>query len=151
MSFAKTAGSACAAVGTDAAFPSQPWEGRTARFTAHRGSSAAVVAVHGELDASNAGQLAEYVQRCAVYCNWLVLDLSDLDFIGTAGFDALHTINSRCASADVPWVAVPSSAVSKLLRICDPGKALPVTDSVPATPAENDEPRRLLQLVTQPR
>jgi hypothetical protein len=46
---------------------------------------------------------------------------------------------------------VPGKAVSRLLRICDPDNALPVAESVPDIPDENEQPRRLFQLVPQPR
>jgi anti-anti-sigma factor len=151
MSIARTAGPAGAAVGTDGAFPSQPWETRIARFTAQWGPSAAVITAHGELDAANAGQLADYVQRCAAFSKLLILDLSGLEFFGTAGFSALHTINVRCAKADVQWAVVPSRAVSRLLRICDPEHALPTAESANAALAGQTQPRRLLQLVSQPR
>jgi anti-anti-sigma factor len=109
-----------------------------------------VISAHGELDASNAGQLADYAQRFAAESPSLVLDLSGLEFFGTAGFSALHTINVRCASADMRWAVVPSRAVSRLLRICDPDNALPIATSAAAV-AENGGPRGLLQLVSQPR
>lgn len=140
-----TAGSAATA------FPSQPWESHTARFTAHRGASAAVVSASGELDASNANQLADYVARCAASSKSLVVDLTGVEFFGTAGFSALHTINVRCAGADVRWAVVPSHAVSRLLRICDPDKTLPIAESVAEGLADNEEPRRLLQLIAQSR
>jgi len=151
MSAMNTARSAGAAVGIDAAFPSQPWESRTARFTARWGPSAAVITAHGELDASNAGQLAEYVQRCATYSKSLVLDLSGVEFFGTAGFSALHTIDIRCVGADVHWTVVPSRAVSRLLHICDPEGVLPTAESVAAVLTSRDERGRLLQLVSQSR
>ncbi|WP_196805113.1 STAS domain-containing protein [Mycobacterium sp. UM_WGJ] len=84
----------------------------------------------GELDAANASQLADYVQRCAGYCEWVVLDLNDLEFIGTAGFSALKAICDRCAETMVYCTTVPGVAVARLLRICDPGNALPTTSSV---------------------
>ena len=61
--------------------------------------------------------------RCAMPSapNDLALDLTGVDFFGTAGFSALHTLNVRCAGAGVEWVLVPSNAVSRLMRICDPG------------------------------
>ena len=63
----------------------------------------------------------------------MIVNLSDLEFFGTAGFSALHTINVRCAGADVrgPWCRVRQ--LSRLLRICDPdnaARAAPVTESV---------------------
>ena len=127
------------------------FETPTARFTAEWGPSFVVVTAHGELDASNANQLADYVQRCAAHCNSVILNLSGLEFFGTAGFSALHTINVRCAGADVRWTVVPSKAVSRLLRICDPDKALPLADSVPDVLDGNEQPRRLFQLVPQAR
>jgi anti-anti-sigma factor len=142
---------ACADVGADAVFRSQPLECHTARFTADWGPSGPVITAHGELDASNATQLADYVQRCATHSRSLILDLSGVEFFGTAGFSALHTINVRCAGADVHWAVVPSQAVSRLLRICDPDNALPIAKSVDAAVSEDDDPRPLLQLVSQPR
>jgi anti-anti-sigma factor len=137
--------------GIGAAFPSQTWESHTARFTAEWGPSGVVITAHGELDASNAGQLADYAQRCATRSASLILDLSGLEFFGTAGFSALHTINVRCAGADVRWAVVPSRAVSRLLRICDPDTALPIADSAAAGVDQNEGQRALLELVAQPR
>ena len=82
----------------------------------------------------------------------LALDLTGVDFFGTAGFSALHTLNVRCAGAGVEWVLVPSSAVSRLLRICDPDSALPIATTMPAALSVlQAEQRRLLQLVSEPR
>jgi anti-anti-sigma factor len=100
----------------------------TAEFTARWGPSAGVVTAHGELDAANADQLAECVQRCVRYCRWLVVDLSGLEFIGTAGFSAPHRINVVCSAAEAHWAMVPSRAVSRLLAICDPDGTLPITE-----------------------
>jgi anti-anti-sigma factor len=134
-----------------AARPSRVFETPSARFTAEWGKSFVVVTAYGELDASNANQLADYVRRCATHSRSVILNLSGLEFFGTAGFSALHTINVRCAGADVRWAVVPSKAVSRLLQICDPDSALPVTRSVPAILEEDEEPSRLFQLVPQPR
>jgi anti-anti-sigma factor len=136
---------------TDGAMPSEPWENHTARFTAEWQPSFVVITAHGELDASNANELADYVQRCAAHADSVVVNLSGLEFFGTAGFSALHTINVRCAGADVRWTVVPSKAVSRLLGICDPDNTLPLADSVPEAANENDQPPRLFQLVPQPR
>jgi anti-anti-sigma factor len=135
----------------NAKLPSRVLETPTARFTAEWGPSFVVVTAHGELDASNAYQLADYVLRCAAHSQSVILNLSGLEFFGTAGFSVLHTINVRCASADLRWAVVPSKAVTRLLRICDPDHALPVTKSVPAIQEKDQRPRRLFQLVPQPR
>jgi anti-anti-sigma factor len=133
--------------------PPPLWENHSARFTARWGSSSAVVTAHGELDASNASELADYVLRCSAHSTSVVVDLSGLDFFGTAGFSALHLINVRCAGANLNWAVVPSKAVTRLLRICDPDNTLPLaTRSGHAVLDEEDGPgSNLFQLIPQPR
>lgn len=109
----------------------QAWQKcRTAEFTVHYGPSTCVITVQGELDAANADQLTAYVRCCAPSRQRLVLDLRGLNFIATAGLSSLHRINVVCSAAGKQWAMVPSRAVSRLLQICDPDAALPVTDSV---------------------
>ena len=81
----------------------------------------------------------------------MIVNLHDVEFFGTAGFSALHTINVRCAGANVRWAVLPSRAVSRLLRICDPDNVLPLVESMSDSLDENEQPRRLFQLVPQPR
>jgi len=131
---------------------------RTAQFSARVGPSGVVIAAHGELDAANANQLADYVERWVRPTARLTLDLRGLEFIGTAGFSTLHRINVVCSNAGSHWSMMPGRVVSRLLRVCDPEGTLPITATAgevftepvptdgepPATPA-------LLQLVPQPR
>lgn len=111
----------------------------------------AVISAQGELDASNAEGLVDYALRDADRTQRLALDLSGVQFFGTAGFSALHTLNVRCAGAGIEWVLVPSAAVSRLLRICDPHSALPTANTMPAALSLLQAERRLLQLVAEPR
>jgi anti-anti-sigma factor len=114
--------------------------------------STAIVTAHGEIDAANAIDFATYALRHVDRVHNLVIDLSGLEFFGSAGFSALHTINVQCAANGSRWAMVPSKAVSRLLRICDPDSTLTVCPSVgTALGAVTGEPRRLLQLVPQPR
>ena len=130
---------------------------RTACHTAHFATrwlkpSTAVITAHGELDAANAQEFVDYTLRHAPHTERLVLDLTGVDFFGTSGFSALHTVNARCAGQEIRWALVPSRAVTRLLRICDPDSALPISDSVDvALSAVQGEPRRLLQLVAKSR
>ena len=111
----------------------------------------AVITATGDLDASNAQEFVEYALRDADRTKRLALDLTGVGFFGTAGFSALHTLNVRCAAAGVEWVLVPSSAVSRLLRICNPDSTLPIAATMPTALALlQAEQRRLLQLVTEP-
>ncbi|OBJ63007.1 STAS domain-containing protein [Mycobacterium sp. 1423905.2] len=119
----------------------------TADFSAQWGPSAGVITANGELDAANADQFADYVQHCAKFCKHIVLDLRGVDFIGTAGFSALHRINVVCSAANAHWAMVPSREVSRLLRVCDPDGALPIAESI--NDAAEAEPG-LLQLIPEP-
>ncbi|BBX21575.1 hypothetical protein MTER_09860 [Mycolicibacter terrae] len=130
MSLLKIAASVMPSQRIDSVPVSDTWECHTVRCVTRWGRSGAVISVDGELDASNADQLAGFLQQCAAYCEWLVLDLSDLEFIGTAGFSALSTTTGRCSDAGIYCTTVPGQAVTRLLRICDPTNALPTSASV---------------------
>ncbi|OBB88063.1 sulfate transporter [Mycobacterium colombiense] len=134
----------------------QSWQqSRTAQFTARWGPTGTLITVDGELDAANTDQLVAYVQQSTSRSRRMVLDLRGLKFIGTAGFSALHRINVKCSGAQVSWAMAPSPAVARLLRVCDPDGTLPVTTPQAEPLLEplwvEDEPRPLLQLVTEPR
>src|SRR4051812_44920886 len=131
----------------------EPADSHTARFaTRWLQPDTAVIAAHGEIDAANSQEFVDYALRHAEQIGRLVLDLTGVEFFGTAGFSALHTLNVRCAGESIEWASVPSAAVSRLLRVCDPDSTLPFFDGIDAAlAAVKDEPRRLLQLVPQPR
>ncbi|KAA1433036.1 STAS domain-containing protein [Mycolicibacter arupensis] len=129
MPILKTAGSLHSGTRPHAATAADTWTSHAAQSVTHWGRSGAVISVEGELDASNVGDLADYVQRCAYYCDWLVLDLSMLEFIGTVGFSTLRTIADRCAEDRIYCTTVPGAAVARLLRICDPDNMLPTAPS----------------------
>ena len=131
----------------------EPADCHTAHFaTRWLHPSMAIITAHGELDAANAQAFVDYALRHAPETERLVLDLSGVQFFGTAGFSALHSVNVRCAGEQIEWAMVPSSAVTRLLQICDPDSALPICGSVDtALSAVQGEPRRLLQLVSKSR
>jgi anti-anti-sigma factor len=126
-------------------------ESNTAHFaTRWLPPGTAVITAHGEIDAANSQELVDYALRHDARINRLVLDLSGVDFFGTSGFSALHALNVRCAGESIAWASVPSAAVARLLRICDPDSALPFHGAVDAAlSAVQGEPRRLLQLVPE--
>ena len=144
---------------TDHAVPASP-ESLVERADSHTAHFAmrclqpdtAVITVHGEIDAANSQEFVDYALRHGDRISRLVLDLSGVDFFGTSGFSALHTLNVQCAGEAIEWASVPSAAVMRLLRICDPDSTLPVFGTVDAAlSACQGEPRRLLQLVAEPR
>jgi anti-anti-sigma factor len=141
---------------TRLAFPDnliEPTDCHTAHFaTRWLQPALAVITAHGEVDAANAQEFVDYSLRHAPHMDRVVLDLTGVDFFGTAGFSALHTLNVRCAAEKIEWALTPSAAVARLLRICDPDSALPICDTVDAAlAAVQGEPRRLLQLVPKSR
>ncbi len=126
---------------------------RRARFAIRRlQPDTAVMTARGEIDAANAQDFVDYALSHAEGISRLVLDLSGVEFFGTAAFSSLHTLNVRCAGESIVWASVPSAAVIRLLRVCDPDSTLPFFDGVDAALAAlQGEPRRLLQLVPKPR
>lgn len=111
-----------------------------------------VVAAHGEIDAANAQEFVNYALRHADIVKHLVIDLSGVDFFGTAGFSALHTLNVRAAGEGTEWALVPSASVTRLLRLCDPDSVLPIcADVAAAVSAVQGRPKPLLQLIPKAR
>lgn len=137
-----------AAFVTPATEATQAWRNHTAKFTVHWGRAGAVVAADGEIDAANAGPFADYAKRCADCCEWLILDLAELTFIGTVGFTALQSISARCATARTRLMVIPSPAVNSVLRICDPQSRLPLVASLTDALADVQKSGRPLRAVT---
>jgi anti-anti-sigma factor len=134
------------------AAPSSAFACGAADFTTFRmPPSAAIIAAVGALDAANASEFEQYACRAGRVTH-LVLDLTGIEFFGTAGYSALLTFNARCAAEGVEWVMAPSRAVSRVLEICDADSALPVQATVEAALAvlSVDSPP-LLQLVPESR
>jgi anti-anti-sigma factor len=113
--------------------------------------STAVISARGDIDAVNAADFADYAARHIPKAERVAIDLSEIDFFGTAGFYALTDIEVHCSAADVDWVVVPSKAVNRLLRVCDPDSALRTCYSVAAALSTLNGKTPLLQLVTKSR
>jgi anti-anti-sigma factor len=110
-----------------------------------------VITARGEIDAANSQDLVDYALRDGDRIKHLVLDMSGIEFFGTSGFSALHALNIRCAEKSIQWASVPSDAVARLLKICDPDSTLPIYGGVDsALSAVSGESRPLLQLVPEP-
>ena len=90
-------------------------------------ASSVRISVAGDIDASNAARLTEYVFHRSANCLELIVDLREVDFFGSAGLTTLLTIAERCSHANVTWTVIPSRAVSRVLDICDPQQTLPRT------------------------
>ncbi|HPX38553.1 MAG TPA: STAS domain-containing protein [Mycobacterium sp.] len=89
-----------------------------------------LVTASGEIDASSATDLCDKIEWYAAGYRQLILDLSDVDFFGTAGYSLLHRLHARCVRAAVDWVLVPGAEVQRLLRVCDPDGILPTAANI---------------------
>jgi anti-anti-sigma factor len=133
--------------------PSQSW-GDGVCLRSHKLNGATVVSVTGELDASNMHRLTDYARSCLTRGGSLVLDLSQLDFLGAQGIQSLFAIADECERSGIGWALVPSHPVSRLLRICDKQARLPSVKSIDQAlelVSASARMRGLLQLVTKSR
>ena len=113
--------------------------------------STAVISAKGEIDATNATEFADYALRHIGQAERVAVDLTDVEFFGTAGLSALKAIEARCSVGNIDWVLVPSKAVNRLLRICDLDSDLHTCYSVAAALSTLNGKTPLLQLVTNSR
>lgn len=89
-----------------------------------------LVTAVGEVDAATAAGLFGNVERQLCGYRQLVLDLSGLEFFGTAGYAVLQRLHSWCARTGRDWVLVPGREVRRLLRVCDPDGVLPTAATI---------------------
>jgi anti-anti-sigma factor len=108
----------------------RPLSPHALRFRTFRSDpSVIVVRVFGDVDASNTSKLACYVEQIRHPLDDVVLDLSGVDFFGTEGVSVLSRMNSG-RGGPAGLAVVPSLAVTRLLRLCDPAPALLVAADV---------------------
>lgn len=89
-----------------------------------------VLRVDGEIDASNAKDLAQTIREFARLKTPLVLDLSHLQFVSVEAFRTLLFVNDELRKTRVYCSVVGGPAVRPLLRIVH-DNGLPIADSVP--------------------
>ncbi|MBO0675889.1 STAS domain-containing protein [Mycolicibacterium sp. S2-37] len=106
-----------------------------------------VIAVTGEIDATNGRDLGRYVEQHTATSTQLIVDCTGVAFFGSQGFSALHYTSVSCARIDVDWVIVPGREVRRLLRICDPDGELPLADSLESARRRLDRVARRLSQV----
>jgi anti-anti-sigma factor len=114
--------------------------GRDVRLSSYPRPPAMVIEIGGEIDASNAQHVADYLvgflhaDRLVGFIQVdppLVLDLRGVDFLGTAGFRVILRFAEACHRARRQWALVSSDAVRILLRVA-PNHHLPVAGSLDA-------------------
>jgi anti-sigma B factor antagonist len=110
--------------------PSELLDCAGAGLRVHAHNVATVVCVSGEIDASNADRVGEAIRRISGRKSPLILNLSQLDFLGIAGFRALLTLNHECRHAQLPSSVVTGAVVRRVTGVF-PDHGLPIVESVP--------------------
>ena len=98
----------------------------------HLSDTTVLVTVRGEVDAANSRAFAGYVERQLAGSGGLVLDLTEIDFFGTAGFAALHNVNVVCAQYGVEWMLLVGPQLRRFLQVCDSDRLLPLEEPAAA-------------------
>ncbi len=101
-----------------------------ARLHIHARSLATVLGIDGEIDASNADLITQAIRRFSQLKAPLILDLSRLDFLGSAGLETLLTLNDEHQQAQILCSVVSGAALRRLTQVV-PDHGLPIVDSVP--------------------
>jgi len=101
-----------------------------AQVHVHARSVATVLRIEGEIDTSNVDLVAQAVRRFARLKAPLVLDVSQLDFLGSAGLRMLLFLNEEHREAQLHNNVVSGAALRRLTRVVT-DHGLPVVDSVP--------------------
>lgn len=91
----------------------------------------AVVAVRGDIDASNSDTFLDGALTKLVLCRQLSMDLTEVEFFSSAGYSALRILAQRCATADVDMTVTPSACVRRVLQICGGASGFAIAGSVP--------------------
>ncbi|HTY32986.1 STAS domain-containing protein [Mycobacterium sp.] len=88
-----------------------------ARLYVYARSLGTVLRVDGEIDASNANDVADAIRQFGRLKTPLILDLSHLSFLSTDGFRALLALNHEHHRSRVHCSVVTGAAMRPLLRI----------------------------------
>jgi anti-sigma B factor antagonist len=100
-----------------------------ARLFVYARSLGTVLRIDGEIDASNAYNVANAIRRFARLKTPLILDLSHLDFLSVDGFRALLVLNHEHQQVRVHCSVVTGTAMRPLFHIVK-DHGLPVAGSV---------------------
>ncbi|OBF14321.1 sulfate transporter [Mycobacterium sp. ACS4054] len=100
-----------------------------AQIHVHARSTATILRIVGEVDASNTGLVTEAIRRFARLRAPLILDLTGLDFLAGSGLRALLVLNEEHREAHLRCWVVGGSALRRLTRVL-PDHGLPIAESV---------------------
>jgi anti-anti-sigma regulatory factor len=102
---------------------------RGARLRSHTDTGLTVIAISGEIDASNVDALCRRAPGLVPHRGALIVDLAGIDFIAVDALRALFALNTHCARIDTTWALIASHAANRLLQVGDRDKLLPTVGS----------------------
>ena len=111
------------------------WQGgrsQAARVRVYpRSRAVVVVELSGEIDACNAESVGQYMGNFISPPRPLVVDLTDVSFLGARGIRQLFALGDECVKAGVEWtLVVANNLLNRLLHITDRNNVLPVVGSL---------------------
>jgi anti-sigma B factor antagonist len=99
------------------------------------GLDAAWVHVAGDLTAARAPQLEDTLRELLAEVGLVVLDLRELEFIGTAGLHTIIDASLRASHADSRLVLLRAPpSIDRLFTLAEAGKAVEIGDIDPGEP-----------------
>jgi anti-anti-sigma factor len=101
---------------------------------------AVVVGLTGEIDATNAVNVTEYVHRFMPDSRPLILDVTDVGFLGVDGIRALIELADECRRAGVVCAVVAGQSVIRLLRAIGRRDAVLTAATVAEALQRSDKP-----------
>ncbi len=105
-------------------------DARGASICAQARGQAIIIAVSGEIDASNADFTATILDGFSARNDAVVIDMTELDFIGTQGLRLLIEFHDRCQRSGTALTVVPGPMLRRLMQFVDVGRDLSVGESV---------------------
>ncbi|HEY3996921.1 MAG TPA: STAS domain-containing protein [Mycobacterium sp.] len=100
-----------------------------AQLHVHTQSLATVLRICGEIDAANAGLVAQAIRHFTRLKAPVILDLGGLDFLGGAGLEALLVFNGEHRQSQIYCGVVDGTALRRITQVV-PDHGLPIVDSV---------------------
>ncbi|MFD4368609.1 STAS domain-containing protein [Rhodococcus sp. NPDC058521] len=89
-----------------------------------------LVNVSGEIDLFSAPEFGNCVRRTAGDVGRLIIDMTRVEFFGTAGLDVLRAVNDERANAGRSWAMICGRPVQRLLHAAGLDSAFPCYSSV---------------------
>ncbi|WP_245233901.1 STAS domain-containing protein [Mycobacterium sp. PS03-16] len=102
-----------------------------------------MVTLRGDMDNSTAGHHREVLSSAIASGYPLVLDTTPVDFLGTAGVQALLEVHRECRARGLPWALIATDGTREMLSRIGEARALPVVastaEALALTQAADDE------------